>query len=44
MSGLFTITLALLLAMLIIHDRRIAELEQKQEELLRRVERLARRI
>ena len=43
MSGMFTITLVLLFAMLIIHDRRIAELEQRQEELIRKVERLARR-
>ena len=44
MSVMFTITLVLLFAMLIIHDKRIAELEQRQEELIRRVERLARRI
>ena len=44
MSVMFTITLVLLFAMLIIHDRRISELEQRQEELMRKVERLARRI
>ena len=44
MSGMFTITLVLLFAMLIIHDRRISELEQRQEELMRKVERLASRI
>ena len=43
MSGIFTITLILLFTMVIIHDRRIAELEQSQEELMRKVERLSRR-
>ena len=43
MSGMFMITLVLLFAMLIIHDRRIAELEQRQEELIRKVERLVHR-
>ena len=43
MTVLWMIVILLLLAMVIIHDRRIAELEQRQEELMRKVERLASR-
>ena len=43
MTVLGMMTIVLLLAMVIIHDRRISEIEQKQEELMRQVERLARR-
>ncbi|MBQ7214469.1 MAG: hypothetical protein IJS39_00610 [Synergistaceae bacterium] len=43
MTVLGMMTIVLLLAMVIIHDRRMSEIEQKQEELMRQVERLARR-
>lgn len=43
MTVLWMIVIVLLLAMVIIHDRRMSEIEQIQEELMRRVERLARR-
>ncbi len=43
MIALHVIAEILLLAMVIIHDRRIVELEQTQEDLMRRVARLARR-
>ncbi len=43
MTVLWVMVIVLLLAMVIIHDRRMSEIEQRQEELMRRVERLARR-
>lgn len=43
MTVLYKIAMLLVLAMVIIHDRRMSEIEQRQEELMRRVERLARR-
>ncbi len=43
MTGLFMVTLVLLIAMVIIHDRRMSDMDERYEQLARIVERLARR-
>ncbi len=40
---LHTITILLIAVLVIIHDRRMSDIEERQEELMRRVEQLARR-
>ncbi len=43
MTGLLIITIVLLFAMVIIHDCRMSEMDERYEQLARRVERIARR-